>query len=70
MATKTINHIGLADGPARNLITKSNAAARFAICPHTLMRWVRAGRLAVIRLNSRVVRFDPQEIQRLIDISQ
>ena len=47
------------------LLTINEVAKEFRVHPRTIKRWVKAGRLAVIRLSPNTVRVDESEIQRL-----
>lgn len=49
-----------------HLLTKNEAADRLRISRRTLERWVRDGRLAVVKPSPGTVRVDPAEIDRLI----
>jgi hypothetical protein len=48
------------------LVTSREASNIISVCPHTLRRWERAGRIKALRFNSRVKRYKLDEIQRLI----
>jgi excisionase family DNA binding protein len=50
----------------RRLLTTSQVCDRLVIDPRTLRRWVRRGKLHVIKLSDRGNRYKPEEVERLI----
>lgn len=56
--------------PQPPLLSKRQAARRIGICPHTLARWVRQGKIKPIRFNSRMLRFDARDVENLISLAR
>ncbi|MCH8824192.1 MAG: helix-turn-helix domain-containing protein [Planctomycetes bacterium] len=50
----------------RTLQTAQDVADRFGVSVTTVRRWVRLGRIPYIRVSRRIVRFDLQEIERVV----
>ena len=50
-----------------NLIRAAQAAEQIGIETRTLYQWVAAGRVPVVRLSPRTIRFDPEALQAWID---
>ena len=48
------------------LLDIDQAAKVLAVHPATLYRWARSNRVPVIRIGSRVLRFDPRALDRFI----
>ena len=48
------------------LLTRQETADRFSVHKETIKRWERKGLLKAIVINSRVTRYDPLEVERLI----
>jgi excisionase family DNA binding protein len=49
------------------LLTVAETAARLGLSEQTIRVWAKSGKLPVIRLSSRSLRFDPVVVQALID---
>ncbi|MFF0707445.1 helix-turn-helix transcriptional regulator [Gordonia sputi] len=52
----------------RHLLTKAEVCEEVRISERTFRRYVAEGKLKVIRINSRTVRVDPAEVDRLLGI--
>lgn len=52
----------------RHLLTLSDAAAEVGVSERTLRRYISQGRLDVIRINARVLRIDPAELDRFLGV--
>lgn len=52
------------------MLTVKDVAALLQVTPQTVWKMVDARRLKPVRFNSRVVRFDPEDVQALIDQSK
>lgn len=51
-----------------HLLTKYEAAVRLRVSMRTLERWVRDGRLAVVKLSPGTVRIDSSEVDRITGV--
>lgn len=49
-----------------DLLTAEELARRLRLRPSTVKRWAQAGIIPVLRLTSRVVRFDPDQVDRVL----
>jgi len=49
-------------------LTRRDIANAMQVCVHTVRRWERAGKLKGIRVNARVVRYAPAELDRLMSV--
>jgi len=55
------------DTPSKyRLLTRRQTAERFGVHKETIKRWQKNGSLPAIILNSRVTRYDPEIVERLI----
>ncbi len=52
----------------RHLLTLADGAAEIGVSDRTLRRYVAQGRLKVIRVNARVIRIDPAELDRFLGL--
>ncbi len=48
------------------LLTLAEAGALYAVSPHTLRRWARLGKLPVVRLGGRTIRFRPEDLESAV----
>jgi excisionase family DNA binding protein len=48
----------------RKTITLAEAAATYAVSARTLRRWIDAGRITAYRVGPRMIRLDPDELDR------
>lgn len=53
-------------GDANRLWTTELAAWRLNVCPRTVARYTRAGLLPCVKLNSRLVRYRPEDVEAFI----
>jgi len=44
------------------LLTLREAGESFGVSPHTIRRWARLGKLPVVRLGGRTIRFRPEDL--------
>jgi excisionase family DNA binding protein len=51
---------------ASHRLTLTEAAAQLGVCSKTLHNWVKAGRVRVVRLTSRSMHIEQEEINRLL----
>jgi DNA-binding transcriptional MerR regulator len=59
--------------PSRSLeklLTRLQVAALFGVTKHTVRMYERRGLLSALRINHRVVRYDPADVQRLLASSR
>jgi len=49
------------------LWTRRQVANALQVCPHSIARYTRRGELPCVKINPRVVRYKPQDVQRLIE---
>jgi excisionase family DNA binding protein len=54
------------DQQITTLLDIDQAAKVLAVHPATLYRWARSNRVPVIRIGSRVLRFDPRALERFL----
>jgi predicted site-specific integrase-resolvase len=52
------------------LLTREEFADAIGVCPVTVRRWEREGRIRMIRFSQNVVRYHPKEIERLAKVFQ
>lgn len=52
--------------PPAALLSLEVAAARLGISPRSLLKIVKAGRLKVVRVNTRILRVDEDELSRFV----
>lgn len=50
------------------LLTANDVARTFNVCNKTVVRWMKAGKLPVIRTPTGRVRFRPSDVNRLMDV--
>jgi predicted site-specific integrase-resolvase len=48
------------------LLTRKQVAGLFCVSRKTIARWTKLGELTAIYINSRVVRYDPAQVNQLI----
>lgn len=53
-------------GTAADLIEYAQAAARLGVSTRTLQNWVAAGRVRAVKVGPRRVRFEVQEVERVL----
>jgi len=53
-----------------HLLTKHETAVELRITIRTLERWIREGRIAVVKLSPGTVRVDRAEVDRLLEASR
>lgn len=52
--------------PRLRLLTPEQAAKDLQVCTKTVLRWGRQGKLKSFRLGWRTVRFDPEDVSRMV----
>jgi len=52
--------------PPQQLLTRQEAAAFLGVCPHSLMKWAKIGRIREIRLTRRAVRYRMADLEKFI----
>ena len=50
----------------KTLMSATDVAAHVGIKPSTVKRWARQGRIPSMRLTDRVVRFDPEAVEKAL----
>ncbi len=48
------------------LLKLKEAGELYGVSPHTLRRWARIGKLPVVRLGGRTVRFRPEDLESVV----
>jgi len=56
----------VAIGPPK-LLCKKDIAKQFSVSQRTIQNWTRKKRIPVHRFSARLVRYDPQKVQRALD---
>jgi excisionase family DNA binding protein len=51
---------------AEHLMTAAEVAQRFNVHPETIRRWARKGELPAVRVNRKVVRYRPSDVEALL----
>ena len=51
------------------LLTREDVAKRLKTCTHTVARYTKRGLLPAVLINSRVVRYKPEDVEKLIQSS-
>lgn len=54
----------------KNLMTIKEVADCLRVCPHTIARAVREGKLKSVRLGKRLIRYEPREVARWLKIDE
>jgi predicted site-specific integrase-resolvase len=52
--------------PGSKLLARREVAARLSVCSQTIKRYSKRGLLPVVIINSRVVRYRPEDVEALI----
>ncbi|WP_457795279.1 helix-turn-helix domain-containing protein [Horticoccus sp. 23ND18S-11] len=53
-----------------SLLTRKDVARRLSVHSNSIKRWQRDGRISAVVINSRVVRYEESEVERLIKESR
>jgi excisionase family DNA binding protein len=57
-------------GEEARLLTPEQVAERLSVSRHTIMKWLRDGKLAGRKLGGKIWRIEPDEVQAFIERSQ
>lgn len=56
--------------PSPEYLTLQEVAAKFRVDPRTVRRWVANDQLAAIRIGGRLLRFRPEDVEALLQVTR